>query len=223
VTKAKSIKDQNRWQLWLAIVANVVVFYIVMQWDDVSAAGVKTLINKAANILPVGLAIVVTTVVNGLLSPDAKARIVFLRWTHALPGHRAFSDLAPKDTRIDLIRLKKACGNKLPTVPNDQNSTWYRLYKTVEKHPSVEHAQRDFLFTRDYATFAALCLLGFGSAAFVELQSIKVAMLYLAALAGQFILVRQAAMNYGNRFVTTVMAEKSASSASPRQPSKRRT
>jgi len=207
----KSIKDQNRWQLWFAILANVVVFYALMQWDDIAASGVKALINKAANLLPVSLAIVVTTVINGLLSPEAKARIVFLRWKNALPGHRAFTELAQKDSRIDLSRLKKACGSKLPNDPADQNSTWYRLYKSVEKKPSVEHVQRDFLLMRDYAAFAALCIFVFVVAAFVEVESRQASLLYVVGLLIQFLLVRLAAANYGNRFVTTVLAEKASS------------
>jgi hypothetical protein len=129
----KSLKDQNRWHLWLAIAVNVVVFYAVMQSNEIGVFGIKALISKASNILPVGLAILLTTVVNGLLSSDAKARIVFLRWNHALPGHRAFSKYAAADTRIDVVKLKKACGNKFPDDPAEQNSTWYLLYKSIEK------------------------------------------------------------------------------------------
>ncbi|MET4257381.1 hypothetical protein ABIC09_002317 [Bradyrhizobium sp. S3.12.5] len=169
MAKAKSLKDQNRWQLWLAIV--------------------------------------VVTVVNGLLSSDAKARIVFLRWRHALPGHRAFSDLAPNDPLIDMDRLKKACGNKLPDSPDEQNKVWYGLYKPLEKQPSIEHVQRDFLLMRDYACFVVLATIGFGIAAFVELSSAEAALLYAIAMIAQFFAVRQAAANYGHRFVTTVMAE----------------
>jgi hypothetical protein len=211
---AKSIKDQNRWQLWLIIVANVVAFYLLMQWDDINAAGIQVLITKAANILPLGLSIVVVTVINGLLSPTAKARIVFLRWHHALPGHSAFSELATKDPRIDMGRLKKVCGNKLPIDADEQNKVWYRLYKTVEKHASVEHVQRDFLLMRDYACFLALTVVVFAPAAFVELASTKVALLYVAAMIVQFFLARQSAANYGRRFVTTVLSEKAASSSS---------
>jgi hypothetical protein len=217
---AKSIKDQNRWQLWLAIVANVTAFYVLMQWDDITASGIKVLISRAGNILPVALAVVVTTVINGLLSSEAKARIVFLRWKDALPGHRAFTEHAPKDTRIDLQRLTKACGNKLPTDPADQNRTWYRLYKSVEKHPSVEQVQRDYLLMRDYAAFSAICIVVFGVAAFVALPSAQVSLLYIALLVVQFLLARQAAMNYGNRFVTTVMAEKATSPTPTRQAAK---
>jgi len=208
---AKSIKDQNRWQLWLVIVANVVAFYLLMQWDEISTAGIQTLMTKAANILPLGLAMVVVTVINGLLTPAAKARIVFLRWTHALPGHRAFTELAAADPRVDMGRLEKALGNKLPVNPDEQNSVWYRLYKSIEKHPSVEHVQRDWLLLRDYACLVVLGTAVFGLAGMIFLNSTKVALLYVGAMIVQFLLVRQAAANYAQRFVTTVLAEKAAS------------
>lgn len=210
MSKGKSIKDQNRWQLWAAMAANVVAFYILMQWDEISAAGIETLMMKAANVLPLGMAVVIVTVINGILSPAAKARIVFLRWTHALPGHKAFSELADKDPRVDMALLKKAVGSKLPTDPADQNKLWYRLYKAVETRSSVDHVQRDFLLTRDYACFAFLVFFVFGTVALIELNAAKVSLLYVGAMMVQFFLVRQAAVNYAHRFVTTVLAETAA-------------
>src|SRR5262245_24936528 len=135
--RLKALKDENRWQLWLFLAANFLVFYAVLQSPAIASLGLKGLIAAAPNLLPVGLAIIVTTVANGIMSADFKARLVFGRWTHALPGHRAFSEHALSDPRIDMAKLKRACGNKLPSEPEDQNRTWYRLYKQVESNPAV--------------------------------------------------------------------------------------
>jgi hypothetical protein len=116
------LKDQNRRQLWLIIAANALVFYVACQWETLALWGLKAAITSAANLLPVGLAVVVTTVANGLLSSSMKERLVFLRGHHVLPGHRAFSVYAKADPRIDFVRLQRACGNKIPTDPEDQNS-----------------------------------------------------------------------------------------------------
>jgi hypothetical protein len=59
---SQKLKDQNRWQLWLIIGANAVVFYGACQWETFELSGVKAALAGAANLLPVGLAIVVTTV-----------------------------------------------------------------------------------------------------------------------------------------------------------------
>jgi hypothetical protein len=79
----KSLKDQNRPQLWTIIAANAVVFYCVAQWDSISTSGFESLFKHAANLHPVGLTIILTTVANALISSDSKARLVFLRWKRA--------------------------------------------------------------------------------------------------------------------------------------------
>jgi hypothetical protein len=58
---------QNRWQLWLTIALNAVVFYIVTRSDAIATAGWKGLFTAATNLLPVGFAFIVTSVANGLL------------------------------------------------------------------------------------------------------------------------------------------------------------
>ena len=102
---------------------------------------------------------------------------------HALPGHRAFTEYASSDARIDLSKLKKVCGNKFPD-PVEQNRTWYRLYKTVEGNPAVSHVHRDFLLMRDYAGLAALFMIFFGTAALIEVPSWRASLTYC------FVLVR---------------------------------
>jgi hypothetical protein len=105
---SKTLKDLNRWQIWLTIAANALVFYGAFQWDAIAVSGFRAAMAGASNLLPVGLAVVVTTVVNGLLSADLKARLVFCDRKHALPGHRAFSVYAKKNSRIDFVRLQRA-------------------------------------------------------------------------------------------------------------------
>lgn len=53
---SKSLKDQNRWQLWLTIALNAVVFYTVARSDAIATAGWKGLDTAATNLLPVGFA-----------------------------------------------------------------------------------------------------------------------------------------------------------------------
>jgi hypothetical protein len=205
---SKTLKDLNRWQIWLIIAANAVVFYGASQWEAIAVSWSRAAMAGYANLLPVGLAVVVTTVANGLFSADLKARLVFLRWKHALPGHRAFSVYAKKDPRIDFVRLQRALGNKLPTDPVAENAAWYRFYLEVQNVPAVQQVHRDFLLLRDYAGLAALFLIGFGVAAFVVVARWKVLAFYVGFLVLQLIVVRHAAATYGIRFVCTVLAQK---------------
>lgn len=208
--RSKTLKDQNRWQLWLIIAANAVVFYGATQWDTIALSGFRSALAGAANLLPVGLAIVVTTIANGLLSSSIKERLVFLRWHRALPGHRAFSVHAKADPRVDFVRLQRALGNKIPSDPEGENKTWYRLYLEMQNVPAVQQVHRDFLLLRDYTGLAALFLIGLGCASFFVIATWKVLAIYLGLLLLQFLVVRHAAATYGVRFVCTVLAQKAA-------------
>ena len=206
----KSLKDQNRRQLWAIMAGNAVAFYCVAQWDSISTSGIETLFKHAANLLPVGLTIILTTVANALISSDNKARLVFLRWTHALPGHRAFSKYAQFDPRVDMARVKRALGNKMPGDPEQENRIWYRWLKETETLPAVEQSHRDFLLLRDYTTLSAFFLIGFGIAAWFIVESVQARVLYTVALLVQFGVVRHAAATVGARFVCTVLAHKTS-------------
>jgi hypothetical protein len=130
----KSLKDQNRWQLWLTIAMNAVLFFVVARADVIVSADWRGLFAVAADLLPIGFAMIVTSVANGLLSANMKARLVFLRWKYALPGHRAFSQHALADPRIDTARLKKSLGSNIPEDPGAENRVWYRIFKEHLKY-----------------------------------------------------------------------------------------
>jgi hypothetical protein len=188
--------------------------------------GLRAVFTGAENLLPVGVALIVATVLNGLLSADAKPRVVFLRWHHALPGHRAFSEHAVRDPRIDVAALEKIHGGPLPTDPVEQNRTWYWMYKSVENNPAVRQSHRDYLFMRDYAGLGAVFIVLYGAVGMFTIPSMRVGLMYLAVLVAQFVLVRQAACNYGTRFVTTVLARiagKETPAAKPAKTTKPRT
>jgi hypothetical protein len=133
----KSLKEQNRWQLWIVVSVNTLFLYGVAQANAIKVDGLRALFTDAQNLLPVGVALIVATVLTGLLSSDAKARLVFLRWHHALPAHRAFSVHASRDPRLDVAALEKIHGAAFPVDPVEQNLAWYRIYKTMENDPAA--------------------------------------------------------------------------------------
>ena len=190
--------------------------------------GLRAVFSDADKLIPVGFALVIATVLNGVLSAEVKARLVFLRWRHVLPGHRAFSEYATIDPRIDTAALPKIIGSHCPVEPLEQNRVWYRLYRTVESDPAVRQVHRDFLLLRDYTGLCVLFIVFCGAVGLYAIRSLTTGLLYLALLVLQYIVVRQAASNYGIRFVTTVLAVKAAkqevtpSSATPKTPKKKR-
>lgn len=207
---SKSLKDANRPKLWMTIAANLVVLYGFSQYEAVTTSGIKGLIAGATSLVPLTLSLIVTTIANGFLSDKTKTRLVFMRWRHALPGHRAFSVFAVSDPRVDVDGLRKLLGKDWPTDPEAENRTWYRLFKEVESDPAVLYAHGEYLFTRDYAGFAALFLFALGSAAALTVRPIPVLLVYLGCLFLQFLVVRHTAATYGERFVCTVLARKAA-------------
>ena len=203
----KALKDENRLSLWLIIAFNSLFLYAVAQENAIRLEGIRAAIFNAENLIPVGFAIVAATVVNGILSDGTKNRLVFLRWRHSLPGHRAFSRHALDDPRIDIQALRVICGPNWPTTPAAENQRWYSLYRGVADRPPVRQVHRDFLLLRDYAGMAILMVLIYGGAATYFVASLKVALLYELLLIAQFLAVRHSARNYGISFVKTVLAQ----------------
>jgi len=206
---AASLKGQNIAGLYALMGANLAVFYGVVQHDAIVGGNWAEAVRQLGEAVPAGLGLALTGVLNAQLSPEAKARIVFLRWRDPLPGAEAFTKHAQDDPRVDLAALEGACG-PLPVAPREQNALWYRLYKSVGADPSVIQVHRAFLFTRDYACLGLFMCAVLGVAGFVQIPSTRTAVGYFALLVAQFLLARRAARNHGVRFVTTVLALKSA-------------
>ena len=158
---------------------------------------------KAA--LPAGMGMVLVAILNTQLSATTKARLVFLRWAHALPGHRAFSTLGPADPRVDMARLEAKIGC-LPTKPKAQNDTWYRLYRAVRDEPVILGIHGDFSLFRDCAAAAWCMLILLSPAALWLAEHWPPAACYTLALFIQTFLTMRAARDRGERFVTTVLA-----------------
>ena len=97
-----------------------------------------------------GLAGIVMIVLQELFPRSVKEVLVFWRLRDRLPGCRAFTVIAPKDARVDPTDLAVLLPST-PMSPAEQNALWYRLYRTVSDDPSVSHAHKEFLLTRDYA------------------------------------------------------------------------
>lgn len=189
--------------------ANFAFYYAVVQNNTIIAGDWISLAKNLEGILPAGLGLVLTGVINAQLSPEMKARLVFMSWRDPLPGCKAFTCHAQSDARVDVACLELTYG-PLPTAPREQNALWYKLYKTIEQDPAVRQVHRAFLFTRDYTSLALMFVIVLGTAGFIQIPSTRVAFIYLGLLLLQFVLAGQAARNHGKRFVTTVLAIKGA-------------
>lgn len=189
--------------------ANLALYFAVSGAGAVFSGDWAALAAQWAALLPAGLGLIVVCVLNAQADAITKARLVFMRWRNPLPASEAFTRWAASDPRIDKGALERKFG-PLPADARGQNALWYRLYKSIEGDAAVEHAHREYLFTRDFHFLAALMLIGLGVLAIATFVGVGKALLYLALLAIQFLMTGQAARNHGRRLVCTVLARKAA-------------
>jgi hypothetical protein len=143
-------------------------------------------------------------VLNGIVSSDIKAVLSFWRFKNPLPACRAFSFYADKDDRIDKNFLTSKFG-KLPSLPKEQNSLWYKIYKMHQENPVVKKSHKDFLLARDIASVAFLFfIVGGVSILFLTAEAVK--WIYIIYLFIQFIIFAIVAQNHGKRFVCNALA-----------------
>lgn len=207
--KNKALKDENRLPILLVFLINLAVLVLAIKTNSALVGGVDVLVKEWQSLIPAGLGVVISGILNEQLDEKTKARLVFWRWADPLPGGDAFTVHMLADPRIDVDALKKKFG-PFPETRREQNARWYGMYRSIENDPSVVQAHRNYLFARDYAGISVLLIVVFGSIGFWQIPSLRTAALYLLALIVQYLVVRQAAKNNGIRFVTTVLALKAA-------------
>ena len=207
-----SLKDTYRRNLQGFVALNALIFFVLFSGEDMITAihlgqfeGLISLKALLGLVLPL-----VTLVLDGIVSADAKAILVYWRLRDPLPGSQAFTKHGPADPRVDMESLERVYGS-FPAPANEQNQLWYRIFKAVEDQPSISQAHRTSLLTRDLANLSfALAPLGAILGAALRVGMLPWALL-VAVLAVQYLVLRKVAVNSGRRFVTTVLAEAAAS------------
>ncbi len=153
-----------------------------------------------------GLSPAIVLVLNGILSVNIKAIIIFWKIKNPLPGSMAFTKLGPSDERINMNRVKQIIGT-IPTDMNEQNSLWYKYYKKYQDIPMIKAAHKHFLLTRDMASITLLMLVMLPCSIIIVNNNWKGAFIYSGILVCQYIFLAISAQNYGKRFVCNVLAE----------------
>lgn len=202
VASGKSLKRRNIAWLVAGGIVDVVVLSAVAFHVPLDSLTTKMAVIRSGltALLPMPL-----LVLSYLIPQSLKARLVFWRWKNPLPGARAFSEHAPADPRIDLAALKKNVG-PFPQAEEEQNATWYRLYKQVQSDATVVESHQNFLLFRDIAAMSlflvptvpvGLLFMGAGEAT---------AMVSAVVFLVQYLATALASRNNGIRFVQNVLA-----------------
>lgn len=191
-----------KWLIGLTVFdAVIVLLFVAPEFvEDIPLTRMLLLRASAAVVLPVCILLA-----TGMLSAEAKAVLIFWKISNPNPGSEAFTKHAHRDSRIDLVALKRNVG-AFPSDPRSQNAKWYKLYQLVAGEPSVVEAHKFFLVYREMAVIS-LCLLLFAPPALryagASWLSISAAgAIFLA----QFLLTVVNARHSGVRFVQNVLA-----------------
>ncbi len=156
-----------------------------------------------------GIAGLILLVFQDLAPPGLKATLVFWRVRNALPGHRAFSELAPRDPRIDAETLA-AISPAGPETGAQQNARWYRWLKELEGESSVSDAHRRYLALRDCAALLLLLTLISPLLALVDVQTWGGALGLTGFCLVAYLVVMLSARHAAQRLVGNVIACKVA-------------
>jgi hypothetical protein len=204
-----TLKKQNRKTLVGFILVNVILFSLLSNNFYVDSTGFSDLINNPLDpkILSVILLFGLSIILEGILSSNLKAIIVFHRIKNPLPGCRVFTEIARKDSRINMQKLAEKYDNKLPSEAASQNSEWFRLYKLYEKVEVVEESHKSFLMTRDLLALSIILLI-LSTILHIALGTSAINIIYSTMIYVALIIVfKISAQNYGNRFTANVIVE----------------
>lgn len=199
-----NLKDKNKPYQWIMFCFNVAIlisFFFAAHMAEIEK-DIKILISYKA-VVPLAISLILF-LINGLISADIKAILIFWRFKDPLPGSRAFTVHGPKDPRVDLTKLSTQYG-PLPTAAKAQNSLWYKIYKINKLEQSVYVPHKQYLLARDVASMAVIFILFLGIPALIW-GRYPYNWWYIALLIGEYLLFAVAGQNYGKRFVTNVLA-----------------
>lgn len=205
----KPLKDQNIARLVSVWIWNAIIFDLaflgldtsLMKWQHILAAP------KWQQLLVAPLAAAGVIILNGILGPNAKARVVFLWRKHPHPAMQAYSKLARSDVRISMDQLREVEGGTLPSSPSQQNRSWYKRYGSVQNDPAVLSLHRDYLYARDYSSMIVIFGVPMTIFGYIFAENSGIFTYYTIFMVLQYALVTRAAVQYGDRFVTTALAK----------------
>ncbi len=166
----------------------------------------QTLLQHAAL---AGVAAVAMLALQEIFPRPLKEVLIFWRLRDRVPGCRAFTEIAPKDTRIDPTDLAVLLP-KGPMTPTEQNALWYRWLKASESDPAIADNHRRFLILRDCAVLLLLLALVTPALLAWSAGSHQRILMLAAGLFIGYAVVAFAARNAAVRLVANVVALKVA-------------
>lgn len=203
------IKEENRKWLIGYLFLNIIIFAIFAGFIKPTFTDMNEFLSKLKD--PKGIislvSLIFSIVIEGVLNNPIKEFLVFWRIKNRLPGHRAFTEIGPKDARVNMEKVKTLFPENLPSDPKPQNNEWFSLYKKYSDERRVFYSHKAFLMTRDLTALTASVMpLSFIGHIITGTQWHMIGY-HMLVLLGMLILISVSSRNYGNRFVANVLIE----------------
>jgi hypothetical protein len=216
MSAGKSLKEQNAWLIRTALVVHALAFaYVVLKPFPIAQfaePGIGKQIQEflAPGSISLGIIALTRLVLLGLIPPQLRDRLIHWRWSHPLPGARAFTKIGPADQRVDMKKLQKTYG-RLPTDPGKQGRLFYSIYQKYSSEVGVLDAHKSYLAARDIGTINLLLFFLLVPLACWALEDYKRTGVYAAILFMAYAATCIAAQVYGTRLVQNSLAAASHS------------
>jgi hypothetical protein len=203
IPASKPLKTQNIPRVWGVVTADALT--LIGLSYPVHVDRISLSIATAVRLSSAAIAPVVVLLLTSIVPASVKDTFVFWRVRNAMPGHRAFSLHARRDSRIDLKRLRENIG-RFPQDPREQNTLWYRLYRKVETDPMIIFSHRNYLLFRDIAALSAVLVVVTPIILLVLRAALPAIWISSCLFVIQYLATSLAARNHGNRLVANVLA-----------------
>lgn len=206
----KSLKEKNAWLIHTALVLHALAFVwaatdpgAILGRDALSVERIQSALAPGA--LSLGIIAIAGLVLLGLVPPGLRDKLIHWRWRDPLPGCRAFSEIGPGDSRVEMALLRGSFG-PLPSLPAEQNRLFYSIYRAHQNESGVCDAHRSYLAARDISVMNLILFVALPPVAVWATGDPARALKYAGALLAAYGLTCIAAQVYAKRFVQNVLA-----------------
>ena len=198
-----TLKTKNMPLISLYIILNVAIFLTIYNTGTIDIDTIKIYFSelRVEDGIFFSLLSLVIIIVGGMFSNKYKEIIVFWKLNDRLPGCEAFSKYIYEDERIDTQNIKNRIGT-LPLKANEQNSQWYKIFKSIEDK-SIDKTHQDSLLCRE---LSVMTLLMFLLVVPIYVKYDLIALYYLCFLICEYLVVRFCAKNTAERLVVNSLA-----------------
>lgn len=207
----KSLKEQNAGLIRAAMIGHIVAFaWVAVEPLHLLSMNDRTLVARletaaAPGTAALGLIVVASLLLLGLISPNWRDRIMHWRWHDPLPGCRAFTSIGPHSSHVNMAALEAQYG-PLPVAGKEQNQLFYRIYREFRDDIGVLDAHGRYLAARDIGLITALLMVPLPGLAWWASGNGGRALVYGMVLFLLYLLCAIAAKNYSWRMVQHVLA-----------------